>query len=146
MDDIDALVVAESDPSVHTAVDDDLDTRDQVLEYYNLSEEPFTLNPDPRFFYHTDDRMEAFRKCRLNVLQRQGLSVICGDLGMGKSTVARRLYVEFKKASRRAYDPRIIKNASTWGTSNQMIRALCSEFNCEPRRSETAQWREFEEY
>lgn len=146
MEDIDALIDDDIDPSAATAVDDDLDTREQVLEFYELAEEPFTLNPDPRFFYHTDDRMEAFRKCRLNVIQRQGLSVICGDLGMGKSTVARRLYVEFKRAAKRTFDPRIIKNASTWGTSNQMIRALSIEFNCELRRSETAQWREFESF
>ncbi len=146
VDPVEALVDTELDPSVNTAMDEDQDAREQVLEFYGLAEEPFTTNPDPRFFYHTDDRMEAFRKCRLNVIQRQGLSVICGDLGMGKSTVARRLYVEFKKAKRRSLDPRIIKNASTWATANQMIRALSAEFDCEMRRSETAQWREFEGY
>jgi general secretion pathway protein A len=145
LDDIDALIVR-SDPSVVTAVDDDQEIRDQVLEFYSLAEEPFTLNPDPRFMYHTEDRMEAFRKTRLNVIQRQGLSVICGDLGMGKSTVARRLYVEFKRASRRSFDPRIIKNAGAWGTPNQMIRALSEEFGVPSRRSESAQWKEFEAF
>jgi general secretion pathway protein A len=118
-----------------------------LLDYYRLAEPPFSISPDPRFLYHTAGHLRAFSKTRSNIIQRQGLTVICGDVGTGKSTVGRRIELEFGGDEvANQYETRLVKNAATWTTSSKMIRALSSEFGCDMRRSEDAQWAEFERY
>ncbi|HQR37347.1 MAG TPA: AAA family ATPase [Blastocatellia bacterium] len=120
---------------------------EELLDFFRLAEQPFSLSPDPRFLYHTENHLIAFTRCRQNIVQRQGLSVVVGDVGTGKSTVARRLFLDFthdEVASE--YATRFVKNASNWTTSNKMIQALSDEFGCPPRRSEGAQWAEFESH
>jgi general secretion pathway protein A len=120
---------------------------EEVLDYYELTELPFSLVPHPRFLYHTQAHLQAFNRARSNITQRQGLTVILGDLGTGKSTVSRKLYLDFKRRSQSSnYDIRLIKNASNWTTTSKMIRSISTEFGCELRRSEEAQWAEFESF
>jgi general secretion pathway protein A len=120
---------------------------EELLEFYRLAEQPFSLSPDPRFLYHTENHLIAFTRCRQNIVQHQGLSVVVGDVGTGKSTVARRLFLDFTHEDvSPTYATRFVKNASNWTTSNKMIQALSDEFNCPSRRSEGAQWAEFEQH
>jgi general secretion pathway protein A len=120
---------------------------EELLDFYRLAEPPFSLSPDPRFLYHTENHLTAFTRCRQNIVQRQGLSVVVGDVGTGKSTVARRLFLDFThEEASPAYSTRFVKNASNWTTSNKMIQALSDEFGCPSRRSEGAQWAEFEQH
>ena len=119
---------------------------EELLDFYRLAEPPFSLSPDPRFLYHTENHLTAFTRCRQNIVQRQGLSVVVGDVGTGKSTVARRLFLDFThEDAAPTYATRFVKNASNWTTSNKMIQALSDEFDCPSRRSEGAQWAEFEQ-
>jgi general secretion pathway protein A len=120
---------------------------EELLDFYRLAEPPFSLSPDPRFLYHTENHLTAFTRCRQNIVQRQGLSVVVGDVGTGKSTVARRLFLDFTHEDAvPTYATRFVKNASNWTTSNKMIQTLSVEFDCPPRRSEGAQWAEFEQH
>jgi general secretion pathway protein A len=120
---------------------------EELLDFFRLAEQPFSLSPDPRFLYHTENHLTAFVRCRQNIVQRQGLSVVVGDVGTGKSTVARRLFLDFTHDDvGPKYATRFVKNASNWTTSNKMIQALSDEFGCASRRSEGAQWAEFESH
>jgi type II secretory pathway predicted ATPase ExeA len=120
---------------------------EELLDFFRLAEQPFSLSPDPRFLYHTENHLTAFVRCRQNIVQRQGLSVVVGDVGTGKSTVARRLFLDFTHDDvGPKYATRFVKNASNWTTSNKMIQALSDEFGCSSRRSEGAQWAEFESH
>ncbi|MBX7223358.1 MAG: AAA family ATPase [Blastocatellia bacterium] len=120
---------------------------EKLLDYYRLAEHPFSISPDPRFLYHTDHHLNAFTRCRQNIVRRQGLSVVVGDVGTGKSTVARRLFLDFTEEEvTPSYSTRFIKNTTNWTTSTKMIFSLSQEFNCPPRRSEAAQWAEFEQH
>jgi general secretion pathway protein A len=120
---------------------------ERMLEFYGFAELPFSISPDPRFLYHTSAHLAAFQKLRQNLVQLQGLSVVCGAVGSGKSTIARRLLEELLAPElERVYHSILVKNASNWTTSSKMIRGLCEEFGLPPRRSEDAQWMEFETY
>lgn len=61
---------------------------------------PFTLSPDPRYLYLTDSLQEAAAKVRYVCDSRQGLTVLYGDIGHGKSSLLRMLFGEY--AGRRA--------------------------------------------
>jgi general secretion pathway protein A len=60
--------------------------------YFHLKERPFSISPDPRFFYLTAQHKEALTNCQYMITNRVGPVYVHGDVGTGKTTIARRLY------------------------------------------------------
>lgn len=60
--------------------------------FFNLKERPFSISPDPRFFYLTAQHKEALYNCLYMIKNRTGPLYVHGDVGTGKTTIARRLY------------------------------------------------------
>ena len=48
------------------------------LEYYGLSEEPFSVMPLTQFFYHSDQHDRALEKLHHAVAGVKGLTVVIG--------------------------------------------------------------------
>lgn len=61
------------------------------LNYYELSEEPFSVMPLTRFYYHSAEHDHALEKLEYAARAMKGLAVLVGDVGTGKTTLARRL-------------------------------------------------------
>lgn len=61
------------------------------LNYYELTEEPFSVMPLTRFYYHSAEHDHALEKLQHAVSSMKGLAVMVGDVGTGKTTLARRL-------------------------------------------------------
>jgi general secretion pathway protein A len=64
------------------------------LEYYGLKEHPFSNVVDSRFYYNSPQHSDALIKLRYAVDTRKGLAVVIGDIGTGKTTLARRFLEE----------------------------------------------------
>jgi type II secretory pathway predicted ATPase ExeA len=64
------------------------------LEYYNLKEHPFSNVVDSRFYYSSSQLSDALVKLRYAIDTRKGLAVVIGDIGTGKTTLARRVLEE----------------------------------------------------
>lgn len=62
-----------------------------------LEREPFSTSPDPHFFYGSMSHLTALRRLELSIRLRRGLSLIFGDVGMGKTVLCRVLAQEFLK-------------------------------------------------
>ena len=60
-------------------------------KFYNLSEKPFTLLPDPGFLYMSDKHRMAFTLLEYGLMNHAGFTVISGDIGAGKTTLIRHL-------------------------------------------------------
>ncbi len=60
-------------------------------KFYNLSENPFRLTPDPRFLYLPPSHREAMAALIFGVLARKGFLVVSGDAGTGKTTLVHAL-------------------------------------------------------
>ena len=60
------------------------------LEYYSLKEHPFSNVVDNRFYYNSPQHSNALVKLKYAVDTRKGLVVVIGDIGTGKTTLARR--------------------------------------------------------
>ena len=58
----------------------------------NLQEDPFKLSADPRYLYLGPEHLAVYRQAQAVISRRRGLALITGDMGMGKSSLARRLY------------------------------------------------------
>jgi general secretion pathway protein A len=62
------------------------------LERLGLKEDPFKLSADPRYLYLGPEHLAVYRQAQGVISRRRGLALITGDMGMGKSSLARRLY------------------------------------------------------
>lgn len=65
--------------------------------FYNLSTKPFSLSPDPRFFFGSSVHKRAMSYLRYGISQGEGFIVITGGIGTGKTTLVRNLFAELDK-------------------------------------------------
>jgi type II secretory pathway predicted ATPase ExeA len=61
------------------------------LEFYELSQEPFSNAPVSRFYYGSAQHAQALLRLTHAVSNMKGLAVLVGDIGAGKTTLARRM-------------------------------------------------------
>lgn len=64
--------------------------------FYGLQERPFALLPDPSFLYLSKGHSTALTLLRYSILNRQGFTVVSGEVGGGKTTLINRLLDEMK--------------------------------------------------
>lgn len=62
-----------------------------------LDKEPFSTSPDPSFFYESKEHNAALMRLMVEIRLRRGLSVILGDVGIGKTTLSRKLFQLLKE-------------------------------------------------
>jgi general secretion pathway protein A len=94
--------------------------------YFKLKERPFSISPDPRFFYLTSQHREALTNCQYMITNRVGPVYVHGDVGTGKTTIARRLYQQLLD------DPTYIVAmiiAPNLKSSNALLLLIMKEFN-----------------
>lgn len=61
------------------------------LEFYGLSEKPFSQTPDPRFLYWNDAYRETLASLSYGIRERKGFIAMLGEAGTGKTTLLRKL-------------------------------------------------------
>ena len=61
------------------------------LEFYELSQEPFSNAPVSRFYFASAQHAQALVRLDHVVSNMKGLAVVVGEIGAGKTTLARRL-------------------------------------------------------
>ena len=59
--------------------------------FFGFRESPFSVTPDPRFFYANNVYREAFVTLRYGIDAKKGFIVITGEVGTGKTTLLRKL-------------------------------------------------------
>jgi type II secretory pathway predicted ATPase ExeA len=57
--------------------------------YFGLREKPFSLSSDPRFFFSHASHGAAFDTLAAGIRRREGLLVLTGEVGTGKTTLCR---------------------------------------------------------
>ena len=57
-----------------------------------LEKEPFSTSPDPAFFYESASHKAALLRLMIAIKLKRGLSLILGDVGVGKTTLSRKLF------------------------------------------------------
>jgi general secretion pathway protein A len=57
--------------------------------FYGLHEKPFSLSADPRFLYRSPAHGSAFDEILAGIQRREGLIVLTGEIGTGKTTLCR---------------------------------------------------------
>lgn len=101
---------------------------ERYLEFFGFEEDPFAQTPNPRFFYASPMHAEAMSRLTYAINQKRGFALITGEIGSGKTTVCR---TALRSVVRRA---RIALITSTFLSRNELLIALCEEFDIEPVR------------
>lgn len=65
--------------------------------FYNLTEKPFNLSPDPNFYYGSKEHNRVLAYLRYGINQGEGFIVVSGDIGAGKTTLIGALLEELCK-------------------------------------------------
>lgn len=60
-------------------------------DFYSLNERPFTLLPDPDFLFWTGAHRRAFTVLEYGIVSRAPITVITGEVGVGKTTLVQAL-------------------------------------------------------
>jgi general secretion pathway protein A len=104
---------------------------------------PFSLTPDPSLLHITPALRTVLFKSRYVVEQRQGLTCILGDIGLGKSTVLRSLHAQIAASDEfsTAYLP-----SPSYPSDFALLKAICAEFKLPSRRSMLLQENELKAY
>lgn len=75
------------------------------LEYFNLSERPFSLTPDTQFFFNTQSHRNALNTLLLSLQHSEGFIKIVGEVGTGKTLLCRKLLASLGSNFITAYIP-----------------------------------------
>ena len=55
--------------------------------FFGITENPFSLSPDPSFLYRSPQHEEALANLIYGVQSRKGFIVLTGEVGTGKTTM-----------------------------------------------------------
>lgn len=58
-------------------------------EFFKLKENPFSLTPDPQYFYLGVSHLAAVESLLFAIQRKMGFMVVTGDIGTGKTTLCR---------------------------------------------------------
>ncbi|MBI4654431.1 MAG: AAA family ATPase [Nitrospirae bacterium] len=64
------------------------------LEFYSLRQQPFSNTVETKFYYNSQQHAEAMVRLKYAIDTMKGLAVVVGDIGTGKTTLARKMIDE----------------------------------------------------
>lgn len=104
------------------------------LEYYGLKEHPFTNVVDNRFYYNSPHYRDALIKLRYAIDTRKGLAVVIGDIGAGKTTLARRLLEELDESR---YEATLLVIIHSSVSSEWLLRKFAIQLGVDDAKNES---------
>lgn len=90
--------------------------------FYGLSEPPFNLTPNPKYFFESPKHLEALSTLLYAINQRKGFVVVTGDVGAGKTTVCRSLLNHLETRTKTA----LITN--TYLSAKDLLMSILDDF------------------
>lgn len=99
--------------------------------YYQFREQPFGVNPDPRFLYLSRTHREAFSSLLYRVQSDSGFLAMIAQPGMGKTTLLFHLLQKLQGTAKTAFI------FQTQCTSHELLRHVLSEFECDTNITDT---------
>ncbi|HJS58216.1 MAG TPA: AAA family ATPase [Vicinamibacteria bacterium] len=94
--------------------------------FYGFAEKPFNLTPDPKYLYLSARHTEAFAHLEFGRRERGGFVVITGEVGTGKTTLARYFLSSLKDAATAV----VLYPALT---AAELLRSILDDLHATPR-------------
>jgi len=112
------------------------------MSYYKifgLDKEPFSTSPDPEFLYHSASHDTVLKRLEIAIRLRRGLSIVLGDVGIGKTTLSRALLQAFKDENDFIFHMVLDPN---FKSEFQFLLSLVKMFNIVPAFKSTMDFKE----
>lgn len=103
------------------------------MEFYKLKDQPFTNAVDNRFYYNSSQHSEALIRLKYSASTRKGLALIVGDIGTGKTTLARRVLDELDENE---YEAALLVIIHSSVTAEWLLRKIAIQIGVQDPREE----------
>ncbi len=98
------------------------------LEFYELAQEPFSNAPVSRFYYGSAQHAQALMRLMHCVSSMKGLALLVGDIGAGKTTLARRMLDSLPEAE---YEAALLVIIHSGITANWLLKRIALQLGVE---------------
>ena len=98
------------------------------LEFYQLGQEPFSHAPDSRLYYGSAQHAQALMRLMHCVSGMKGLAVLVGDIGAGKTTLARRMLDSLPESE---YEAALLVIVHSGIDANWLLRRMALQLGIE---------------
>ncbi|MGB5325121.1 MAG: AAA family ATPase [Pseudomonadales bacterium] len=91
------------------------------LDFFGLHEKPFSIAPDPRYLYMTEQHKEAMAHLLFGISEEGGFILLTGEIGTGKTTICRGLLNQLPDDVDIAFiiNPRL--------SASEMLQSVCDD-------------------
>jgi general secretion pathway protein A len=97
-------------------------------EFFKLREQPFSNAPDARYYFDSSQHGQALLRLKHAASTNVGLAVLVGDIGAGKTTLARHLLDELDE---REFESALLVVVHSAVTSEWLLRKIAAQIGVE---------------
>ncbi|MCP4364183.1 MAG: AAA family ATPase [Planctomycetes bacterium] len=101
------------------------------LEFFGLKEKPFSLTPDPKYFFMSETHKTNLDLSLYGIKTREGFIVITGAIGTGKTTMCRMI---LEKMDRKTHSALIL---NPFISEDELLESILHDFGIAVKSSET---------
>src|SRR3954467_10193698 len=98
------------------------------LDYFELTQEPFSNAPVSRFYYNSAQHSQALTRLLHMASYMKGLSVLIGEIGAGKTTLARRMLDSLPESE---YEAALLVIIHSGITANWLLKRIALQLGVE---------------
>src|SRR6476659_4886003 len=98
------------------------------LDFFELTQEPFSNAPVSRFYYNSTQHAQALLRLMHAVGNMKGLAILVGDIGAGKTTLARRLLDSLPESE---YEAALLVIIHSGITANWLLKRIALQLGVE---------------
>lgn len=95
------------------------------LEFFGFQKEPFSTAPDTRFYFDSKQHSQAMLRLTHAIENMRGLAVLIGDVGTGKTMLARRL---LDSLNEKEYESALLIVIHSNVTSDWFLKKIAMQF------------------
>lgn len=103
------------------------------VDYFEMNQEPFSNAPVSRFYYNSAQHSDALTRLTYAVDSMKGLAVLVGQIGAGKTTLARRMLDSLPEER---YEAALLVIVHSGITANWLLRRIALQLGIENPASE----------
>jgi len=101
----------------------------QYEEFFGFVQSPFTLAPDPHFLYRSASHNDAIQLLIDAIQRRDGIAVLSGDVGTGKTTICRTV---LERLDHTVFTSLVL---NPFVSADELIRAILLDFGVVSRET-----------
>ena len=98
--------------------------------FFGLKEPPFAITPDPKFFYESEQHLGALIRIQHAIDNSKGLSVVIGEIGLGKTFISRKLLDTLQNQEEK-YEVALLIVVHHEITAGWLLKKIAAQFGVE---------------